>query len=261
MCIRDRRSTAYIWLLRRAWALSPVRRGPRAPGPGVRPLEHAGPDRPPRSAGHRHRLRLGRRAHRRARGRRPARADAGPLRTGPTARRLESAPHAGGLGERFNPAVLKTAGPQGPVSSNLTASATAPGFMRVSAQFQPRTHPSIHPKIRATRSAFWCSPPARRMSHRPSNDAGMSASHFSPWGTSPKPCWHCNAFESMAPSGGSALCTRPNAARVQSMPAHGCSAFEREPGADDEPDWIPGPANSARPATPRRRSVRHPVAV
>ena len=32
---------------------------------------------------------------------------------------------AGGLGERFNPAVLKTAGPKGPVSSNLTASAMA----------------------------------------------------------------------------------------------------------------------------------------
>ena len=47
----------------------------------------------------------------------------------------------GGLGERFNPAVLKTAGPQGPVSSNLTASAR---FTRESAPLRANT---VHIRI------------------------------------------------------------------------------------------------------------------
>lgn len=80
------------------------------------------------------------------------------------------------------------------------------------------------------------------------NDAGMSASHFSPWGTAQKPGWHCDTFEGITPGGCLALCTRSNAARVHSMPVNGCSAFEREPGADDDPDWIPVWITPAPPA-------------
>jgi diadenosine tetraphosphatase ApaH/serine/threonine PP2A family protein phosphatase len=63
------------------WFAVPGRATARA-ARGLRPLEHAGPHRPPRPAGHRHRLRLGRRAHRGARGRRTARGGAGALRRG-----------------------------------------------------------------------------------------------------------------------------------------------------------------------------------
>lgn len=82
----------------------------------------------------------------------------------------------------------------------------------------------------------------------------MSASHFSPWSTSPKPCWHCDAYAGMAPDGYAALCTRPHAPRVRSMPNHGCSAFAREPGADDEPEWKP--VSYAPAGHPRRPGQR-----
>jgi Calcineurin-like phosphoesterase len=61
---------------RRARGPAAVVRGARPsqcrPAHRLRPLEHAGPHEPARPAGHRHRLRLGRRAHRRACGRRTA---------------------------------------------------------------------------------------------------------------------------------------------------------------------------------------------
>lgn len=51
----------------------------------------------------------------------------------------------------------------------------------------------------------------------------------------PRPCWHCTAFDGMTNQGTCALCRRPGCARVRSLPALGCCAWEREPGTDDEP--------------------------
>ena len=57
-------------------------------------------------------------------------------------------------------------------------------------------------------------------------------------------------------NGTAALCSRPGCPRVRSMPANGCSAFEREPGADDDPDVVPASATvvrydlTARPRSP-----------
>jgi hypothetical protein len=50
-----------------------------------------------------------------------------------------------------------------------------------------------------------------------------------------KPCWHCRFYDGMTNENTSALCNHPGCSRVRSTPANGCSAFEREPGADDEP--------------------------
>ena len=63
----------------------------------------------------------------------------------------------------------------------------------------------------------------------------MPAPHFSPWQTTHRPCWHCARFDGMAYTGSVALCTLPQAPRVRSQPASGCSAWVREVGADDEP--------------------------
>lgn len=66
----------------------------------------------------------------------------------------------------------------------------------------------------------------------------MHAAHFNPWSSTPRPCWHCNAFAGLLYGGSAARCTRPYSATVRSMPANGCSAFEREVGADDEPEVV-----------------------
>lgn len=63
----------------------------------------------------------------------------------------------------------------------------------------------------------------------------MGSPYFNPHGAACTPCWHCIRFDGMAYAGTAALCSLPNAARVRSDPAHGCSAFQREVGADDEP--------------------------
>lgn len=55
-----------------------------------------------------------------------------------------------------------------------------------------------------------------------------------------RPCWHCRHYVAML-SCGAAACSLENAARVRSQPERGCSAFEREPGADDE-DRRPEPS-------------------
>ena len=41
-------------------------------------------------------------------------------------------------------------------------------------------------------------------------------------------------FAGMAYAGSAAYCLQPNACKVRSNPLSGCSAFVREPGADDE---------------------------
>ena len=68
--------------------------------------------------------------------------------------------------------------------------------------------------------------------------SGRTMAHFSPW-VAARPCWWCRWYDGMDSSGSAALCSLQGACRVRSMPANGCSAFEREPGCDDEPDWSP----------------------
>jgi hypothetical protein len=50
-----------------------------------------------------------------------------------------------------------------------------------------------------------------------------------------RPCWSCVWFGRMVYGGSAAWCDLPNGPRVQAGPWEGCSAWEREPGADDEP--------------------------
>lgn len=57
--------------------------------------------------------------------------------------------------------------------------------------------------------------------------------HFQPWQAAHAPCWHCAHFLGMLYEGTAARCRV--GPPVRSMPGNGCSAFEREPGADDEP--------------------------
>jgi hypothetical protein len=53
----------------------------------------------------------------------------------------------------------------------------------------------------------------------------------------PRPCWHCRWYDGIDQI--VALCAAPGARRTMSSPDHGCSRFEREPGADDVPEWTP----------------------
>lgn len=57
---------------------------------------------------------------------------------------------------------------------------------------------------------------------------------FNPWLTDPNPCWTCHHFDGMTAQGSAALCKNPRGSRVRALPEHGCSSWEREPGADDE---------------------------
>ena len=86
---------------------------------------------------------------------------------------------------------------------------------------------------------------AHPASDRRAHHGAMPASHFSPWKSDPQPCWWCTRFDGMCADGSAALCHLPNAARVRSQPASGCSAFEREVGADDVPDQAPSAAGLA----------------
>jgi hypothetical protein len=52
-----------------------------------------------------------------------------------------------------------------------------------------------------------------------------------------KPCKHCRWLDRLVDCGFGtqvAHCNNPKCSRVRSMPEHGCAAFEREPGSDDE---------------------------
>jgi hypothetical protein len=61
------------------------------------------------------------------------------------------------------------------------------------------------------------------------------------------PCWHCHYFGGFVSDGAHARCGHATGS-VRAAPAHGCAFFEREPGADDEPDQVPG-----TPGVRRRR--------
>jgi hypothetical protein len=77
----------------------------------------------------------------------------------------------------------------------------------------------------------------------------MPYQHFSPHAARQQPCWHCRHFDGMNPPGVNARCSRPGGNRVRSQPEGGCSFWEREPGADDEPAW--DPVVVLAPLTPR----------
>jgi hypothetical protein len=64
----------------------------------------------------------------------------------------------------------------------------------------------------------------------------MSLGHGTSLETPPQPCWHCIWFKGLLYQGSAAACSLPNGPRVRSAPLTGCSAWEREPGVDDEPD-------------------------
>ena len=59
--------------------------------------------------------------------------------------------------------------------------------------------------------------------------------HFRPHANDARPCWHCRHYGGLMYQGSAAWCLHPGSARVRAMPADGCAAFGREPGADDEP--------------------------
>ena len=63
-------------------------------------------------------------------------------------------------------------------------------------------------------------------------------SGFTPWGDS-HPCWWCRWWAGIDGSGRHGLCDRPRASRVTALPEQGCAFYEREPGADDVPEWAP----------------------
>jgi len=50
-----------------------------------------------------------------------------------------------------------------------------------------------------------------------------------------RPCWTCCWWDGMAAQGSAALCAQPGSSKVRATPETGCSGWEREPGADDEP--------------------------
>ena len=79
--------------------------------------------------------------------------------------------------------------------------------------------------------------------------------HFSPW-VDPRPCWFCAHFGRMLHDGTAALCARPDLSRVQASPTNGCAFWEREPGSDDEPDWVPaGVVAPIRPPVSPRQAA------
>jgi hypothetical protein len=60
----------------------------------------------------------------------------------------------------------------------------------------------------------------------------------------------------MLHDGTAALCARPDLSRVQANPTNGCAFWEREPGADDEPDWVPaGVVVPVRPPVSPRQAA------
>jgi hypothetical protein len=64
----------------------------------------------------------------------------------------------------------------------------------------------------------------------------------------------------MLHDGTAALCTRPDLSRVQASPTNGCAFWEREPGSDDEPDWVPaGVVVPVRPPVSPRQAAAGPA--
>lgn len=76
---------------------------------------------------------------------------------------------------------------------------------------------------------------------------GMGHGYFDPWAGPRRPCWHCARFEALICAASAALCTLRNGPRLRSMPRDGCGMFEREPGADDEPQVVPEAVSQPTP--------------
>jgi hypothetical protein len=62
--------------------------------------------------------------------------------------------------------------------------------------------------------------------------------HFQPHSSERRPCWHCSRFIGLIYQGSAAAC---ELGTVRAMPAQGCAFWQREVGADDEPDQQPAP--------------------
>lgn len=73
------------------------------------------------------------------------------------------------------------------------------------------------------------------------------AAHFTPWQTERRPCWHCASFKGLLYGGSAVSCSLANGPRVRSMPDAGCASFEREVGADDEPNQVPAALRTVEP--------------
>lgn len=70
---------------------------------------------------------------------------------------------------------------------------------------------------------------------------------FNPYSLDPKPCWHCTRFLALAAQGSAAVCGRglpSSPVAIVATPRRGCAFFDREVGADDEPDWVPKPLSA-----------------
>lgn len=93
------------------------------------------------------------------------------------------------------------------------------------------------------------------MSHRMCSMSDMH-SHSTPPILS-GPCWQCVSFQGMAYQGSVALCRLSGGPRVRSSPATGCSAFDREPGTDDEPG-PPGGMPAVHAWAPNQREPSKP---
>ena len=81
--------------------------------------------------------------------------------------------------------------------------------------------------------------------------------NFAPWIAAHRPCWHCRDFRGLIYGGSAACCGSITGPLVRSMPQHGCSGFEREPGSDDEPDRVPAARTS--PAAARVLLAAQPL--
>lgn len=86
----------------------------------------------------------------------------------------------------------------------------------------------------------------------PDAPRAAAALHFQPWSPQLRPCWHCHHFEGLLHGGSAAACSLRPGPRVRAMPQGGCSAFEREPGADD--DDAPPAVTGRAPAVPAARA-------
>lgn len=70
----------------------------------------------------------------------------------------------------------------------------------------------------------------------------------------PRPCWHCRWFDGMVMP--YTYCGLAGGSALVSAPQMGCCHWEREPGSDDVPDWVP-PQSVVYPVTiPARKPAR-----
>lgn len=55
----------------------------------------------------------------------------------------------------------------------------------------------------------------------------------------PRACWWCVSFGGIDPCGSAAVCLADKRRMIRATPETGCSGFSRDPGCDDDPDWLP----------------------